>query len=275
MELPSIKLNIFKKLEYFLVLKKLNQQFDAQFEIVCDPNTKHEVLPTWEIEKKILFWTYAYHKYLDSSFEQYDFDVINEDNKLKDTFISTREIGGKILEQIMTNSGSKDVIRPKKYEKVFGNLLQRGFAKHKPNTDKYVITKEGLAFGELLWFLYTPSRIISGNYYDKYGATHILELKKIAKRIFDLQLHALYGFYLLGTFFLTIQVLEIIGILDDVKTYAMYWYWPGNTIKLLLGITISIPFILFFYSLILNWRYENSEEYQKKYQDIEKMKRNE
>jgi hypothetical protein len=59
MNLPSIKLNIFKKLEYFLVLEKLNSQFEGQFQALIKREFKNDkfdgVYPTWEVEKKFYF----------------------------------------------------------------------------------------------------------------------------------------------------------------------------------------------------------------------------
>jgi len=83
-----MKLNILKKLEYFLELRDLNRKFDSQFKILINrkwDNTKEKfkgVYPGWEIEKKILFWTYGFHKHLGRGIKKGHF---------QDMFISNRE----------------------------------------------------------------------------------------------------------------------------------------------------------------------------------------
>lgn len=59
MDIP-FALKFLKKVESFQDVKKLNKQFAEQIK------SESSVLPLWEIEKKILFWSYKNHKHLGS-----------------------------------------------------------------------------------------------------------------------------------------------------------------------------------------------------------------
>ena len=59
MELP-FSLHFIKKVEAFQTLKKLDKKFCLQI------NNFDGTIPTWEVEKKILIWTYQGHKHLGS-----------------------------------------------------------------------------------------------------------------------------------------------------------------------------------------------------------------
>lgn len=62
MNIPFV-LKFLNVIELFQVIKKLDKQFERQ---VCRLKKSSRVIPLWEVEKKILFWTYENHKYLGS-----------------------------------------------------------------------------------------------------------------------------------------------------------------------------------------------------------------
>lgn len=255
MELPSIKLNIFKKLEYFLILKKFNRQFDEQFLILKKRKMKPDgnydgVYPLWEIEKKILFWSYAFHKYLNHEIK---------DHHLYEMFISPEEtvLAGGI-------------------NTIFGNLEMRGFGKCSRNPDgkkEYKISKNGLAFGELLWYLYDIKiKKVNSNkktYFNVFRTNYVLNRKSLGWIILQIQLICHNLFIILAVTFLTLEILEKIGLLDSLKQLALNLKMFSSLNIILL---LSMPLILFTISLILDLLYKMTKVDQK-FKSIEDIRK--
>jgi len=257
MELPSIKLNIFKKLEYFLVLQKLNLQFDAQFKVLMSKksNGSH---PCWEIEKKILFWTYLNHKHLRSNI----FPNKIQEQAMRGMFLSEWEVG-------ITG-----------INKILGNLAQRGFMETesliRPDgreiITKCTITQKGLAFGELLWFLYLPKNNKSKTnstqfreYLRQYRTNYGLNRKSLGYFLLWGQLFSVYIFTVYAVIFFTVEILDKIGLLDNLKN------WSFNIEDNIIIWLILFPAILFIVSFggekFYQWIVVN-----RKYKKIEKIK---
>ncbi|MFH0968954.1 MAG: hypothetical protein V1804_00400 [Patescibacteria group bacterium] len=266
MEFPSIKLNIFKKLEYFLILKELNNQFDVQFNALknrkwLEKENKYEgTYPTWEAEKKVLFWTYAFHKRLKCGIRDKHFD---------DMFIKNRE------KEILDNRSG-----------ILGNLEMRGFAGCQEKEDKsekiYRISKEGLAFGELLWYLYIPIDIDKDNfeikilkkyyklceairkirngknnfklYFEVYETKHRLNRLSFGWLILYLQLFSYYSFIIYGIAFFSFEFIKLIGLLDDMQKGFSWLNHSPFSFSYLIFI-ILLPFIIFTLSLIADFFY--------------------
>lgn len=315
MNLPSIKLNIFKKLEYFLVLKKLNDQFDAQFKILLiSKNEKGKYtgnFPTWECEKKILFWTYGFHKHLGSPILADDF-LNREEWYRKETLKHYGEYEPKITEY--RSKSEKDIkeeiaqvfedyykkhqvntaVKPKDIEKkpsdrlediflsqneimnagieeVLKNLVQRGFAEEKEKGE-FIISKEGLSFGELLWYLYMPK--LDKEYGDVFGncprnikRKNENDLFKLKKNLFSLwimkfQLWSFYGFTLIAGLFISLEIINTVGLLNNLQADSAKYFNKYFVIFLLL-----FPFFLFLISFFVDIFY-NSWLKNKKYKSI-------
>jgi len=92
-------LNIFKQLEIFQDIKRLDEQFDSMLVdwkegAYKKPGVSNGVnvnYPTWEIEKKILLWTSRHHKHLGSPITTSHLCNENVDF-LKDVRVSKTEI---------------------------------------------------------------------------------------------------------------------------------------------------------------------------------------
>lgn len=259
MIIPSIQLNVFKKLEYFLILKRLDKQFDSQLSALKSRDFdyakwrfKNSVYPVWEIEKKVLFWTYGGHKFLGHNIKE---SHLNE--------------GMLISEQEYKNVG---------VENIFGNLEQRKFGKIKEYEDKkdkkikkcIITTPEGLSFGELIWFLYKSkeykfsNKQIPDNYADIYKTNYILK-KSLGWYILQAELVSIYILIVYAVGFFTLEILNFVGLLDNLKSYIKLFNIPLWAIILVL----LSPFIIFTISFIFDFFYKIFIV-DKKYQKIKK-----
>lgn len=276
MSLPSIKLNIFRKLEYFLVLEKLNKQFDAQLMILksrkwdYDKEEKEHgfgddiekegglpfrrsVYPTWEAEKKVLFWAYAFHKLLKHNIK---------DKHLEDMLITSRE-------SVVSGGISS----------IFGNLEMRGFGECK--NGEYHISKDGLAFGEILWYLYVPkdgSKEInvgdepkSFNYFQIYKANYKLKLSSWGWWILEAQLISFYFFLLYAVAFFSFELLKIIGLLDNLQNH---FNGLDNNLHgfIVINLAIFLPFLIFSLSLAADFIY-SWIVVDKKFKEVEQIRK--
>lgn len=248
MDFPSIKLNVIKKIEWFLVLKKLNKNF-------VDQRKKGSILPTWEVEKKILYWTYENHKHLGSPI-------------LIDYF--TLPAHSSFREKLGL---SEDELEKVQIRKVLGNLEAKGYAKFfvkkrkffsqpesalgPDNIDQYncdgvTITKEGISIGEILDYLYRLSNISKIEKYGiDYGSDKILVKKKIHFFTMNIQLVSLNMLYIVAVGFLVFEFLNVVGLVDNVANL-----FGAGSIKEILEYFIIIfsltPFILFLISFFIN-----------------------
>jgi len=140
MTTPPFSLNIFKQLEIFQDIKRLDKQFDLMLIDWKNGAYKKQGLangvninyPTWEIEKKILLWTSRHHKHLGSPITTSHLYIGNADF-LKDVHVSQTELAF---------TGSENILK---------NLVARGLA----TWDKgALITQQGLAYGLIIDVLY-------------------------------------------------------------------------------------------------------------------------
>lgn len=258
MELPTIKLNIFKKLDYFLILKELNSQFDSQLNILKSKEFDFEskkfinsAYPVWEIEKKVLFWTYSYHKFINQKIKASHF---------KDMFISENEsryVGGQY--------------------NIFGNLKTRGFGNTSGDGLECAISKEGLAFGELLWYLYEPKPIERTNdnkkkpesYQNIYDSKHILSKNIWGWWILQLQLFSIYLLTVYVVALFTLEIIEKIKLIDNLQKLASNV--PIVSSDIFWIIVASIPFITFMMSFIADYLYKWFVV-KNKYKHVEELK---
>lgn len=245
---PSIKLNLFRKLEYFLVILDLNRKFNYQFKILLDQEKDIAGryvgnFSTWEFEKKILFWTYAFHKHLGSPLYIKDFEEDSENNRLRDILLTENEA---------INSGIKET---------FENLIQKGLAEEKKNIleesnikkNGILITEKGMAFGELIWNIYNPKIIASkkdkflqsfGQYpRSKIKSDDLLSDGEKLKQVVDgrnksicrlikdknnyltifLQLATYYSLLFFAFIFVSLEVLNIAGLLKKADSLSIFF----------------------------------------------------
>lgn len=240
MEFPSIKLNIFKKLEYFLELREFNRKFNSQFKNLKSSGWKDKeekfvgAYPSWEIEKKILFWTYIFHEHLGRPITAGHF---------KGMFISDAEYG---------KIGVK---------KIFENLEINGFGKKEVKKDKdnkekvqFFINSKGLTYGELLWYLYKLKKYKIGNskeYIDIFQTNYQLTRCSFGIVILCLQLVLLHLFVFLAGYFFTFEFLDKIGLLDNLKNMVINKFYHPNIFIVL----IILPMSFFILSIILDFGY--------------------
>jgi len=251
MELPSIKFNIFKKLEYYQVLLQLNNKFEAQLDMLKkndwdEVKSKYKgTYPSWEIEKKILFWTYIRHKHLGRPISR---------GHMKDMFVSDEELR-----------------RASGIEIIFENLEKGGFGQ---KTEKdcrnggkelaCVITKEGLEFGELLWYSCNLKKyyLVEGikkpnDYANIFRADYRLNNSWWGKTIFNFQFFSLYCFIIIAVALFILEFLNVAGLLDNLKNMVViflnkFGYYNFRNIIVLV---IIVPFIFFCVSLIIDLIY--------------------
>ncbi|MFA6474759.1 MAG: hypothetical protein WCV88_00995 [Patescibacteria group bacterium] len=142
MESSINQTNLFKRLNFFQKIKDLDEQCQIQEE-----QHSSNAAPTWQLEKKILYWTYLGHKRLGSPlkskvhFENPNF-AAEDHSKLVDFLITSGEINA------IKGRGKTTL----------NNLEQKGFCEKTdgpkecgPDEMCYIITKDGLEMGAALW----------------------------------------------------------------------------------------------------------------------------
>ncbi len=287
MEFPTIKFNIFKKLEYFEQLRKINQQFWIQLELL--EKYRGGVFPTWEFEKKVLFYTYANHKHLGSPFALNDF-------KTGEEWLRSRLWKGKTISRKQAHNLNITALRNRPeftakksdfrrhnrrhrlkdaflcqnevinagLKETFESLEQRGFSELIP-TKGFRITQEGLAFGELLWSLYFPK--INKRYSKIYGRSPRKFNRPVDKNLymlspgylkwFGLYLQALTAktFYLLAVTFVSSQVIDWMGLSEELKDLIKKFVDNSeskiNFTKNVFLFLVIFPVVLFFSGIVL------------------------
>jgi hypothetical protein len=177
----------FKKIELYQEIIALNKIFQKDVW-----NFDNGAKNTWEVEKKVLYWTRLGHKHLGSAIDAPDF----------------REGGSRLKSFRLTSKEVHDVDGGGQYWLM--NLVQRGFAeksKDKEGKDNGIlITPTGLLTGAVLNDIYKLKQINKqklwhkkfwSTYGTKYQATHFL-----ARR---------YRYYLYWFFVKTGWLLFIVG----------------------------------------------------------------
>lgn len=231
-DFPSIKLNIFKKIEYFLILKKLERQFKQN--IAQDKNEPGHTYSTWGVEKKILMWTYKNHQHFSTPL--FFWDLLDND-QYSSWILEHRKVQSRATDRVAGDrlSGMKLSQREvllSGIDQVFGNLVERGFAREeKVNKDiGYIITSEGRAFGELLYFLYQNIKSNS-SYKDKYseksknqtvdeiGVFFTSEKRILNYYLLWIQEVLLHIFLMYVVLYFTLELIDMLGLLNELKEY--------------------------------------------------------
>lgn len=158
MTLP-FTLKFFKKIELFQDLQILNGVFERA---VRRRDEVHETKSTWEVEKKVLYWSWWGHMHLGSPLVVRRFQ--NEED-LKDLKITRKEA---------EVAGIREFMR---------NLVERGFARYESPNEKessgIILTRKGRLMGEVIYEVYRLKRIEQEPFWriyeEVYGADHYLK----------------------------------------------------------------------------------------------------
>lgn len=234
MDILPFKLNFFKQVERFFTLRQLDKQYDLMKEKYdlekakegsWDKEARTTSLnwSTWEIEKKILRWTFLNHKHLWSPITVEKLDFLSD---IGVTFSEIVIVGAEYVSQ---------------------NLISRGFAKEHGNNQRCVINEEGLAMGSLLAKNYKfkqddlKKQIGNGTEYKKL-------VPKVNKRLGYLLLYiSSLSIILWSIFFLCLNVIEKIGLLDNLKARFNFLI----VVEVYIFIFLLIPIITFVISVFL------------------------
>src|SRR3990167_6042243 len=153
-----ITANFFRKIELYQEVVSLNKIFHKSVWEFKDGSKD-----TWEIEKKILYWSRHGHKHLGSTIEAKDFNAGSEKNK------SCRLAYEEVFEK---KGGGRFFL---------DNIERRGYAERRDR--KFIINSKGLLMGAVLNDIYKLKRIDKqkfwhtkfwNTYKTKYGAQHFL-----------------------------------------------------------------------------------------------------
>ncbi len=259
MDFSSVELNLFKKVQYFRLLKEFDRQFKPQLEILSDQSPEdHKNYASWEVEKRILFWSYLYHKYWG--------DVVRSEHlNKKSMFLDTSEVRGSF----------------------FHNLEERGFGKQ--TSEGIILNRVGRDFGGLVWYLYDIKKYPLSKYevyLNKFrvifGIDDSTELYKevfpkaeyyLQKNLWGLavltmQEWALILLMFFGASFILLEVLGSVGLLDNlVSFFKTNFYFPSIYI-----IVLTSPVILLVLSFWLHVCYQPKLKYKYKYLEKEKYR---
>jgi len=198
LDFSSIRLNLFKKVEYYLILEELDTQFYIQLDFLAKESLKSpQNYPSWGVEKKILFWSYIYHKYWG--------DIVKGSHlTLKGMFITKSEIKGSI----------------------FHNLEAKGFGEMKE--DGIVLNGRGRDFGNLLWYLYDVKKCKPDKtdvYKEVYGADYDLKKNFFGFMVLRFQLAALVLLMLFTASFVILEILDSVNLLDNLTAVFKLRHW--------------------------------------------------
>lgn len=131
--------NFFKKIELHQELFFQDRLFKQSLK---DPDLTHHTNSTWEVEKKVLYWTRWGHKHLGSPIVRQRF---KQDRDLRDLKMSAKEA------------------RVAGIDKTLRNLVQRGYAKYEDPDKKEIsgilFSDRGLLMGAVVYETYKPKLI--------------------------------------------------------------------------------------------------------------------
>lgn len=138
----------FKKIELYQELVFQDRLFKKSLK---DPDQTHQTKSTWEVEKKVLYWTRWGHKHLGSPLVTNRFKT---DYDLQDMKLTQKEAEVAGIRELMQN------------------LVQRGFAKYvdeqKREDAGILISDKGLLAGALVYEIYKPKLITKQRIWNKY-----------------------------------------------------------------------------------------------------------
>lgn len=208
MDTLPIKLNFFKRAEQFFELRALDKQYNKIMKIwenelkIKKTNPEYSpkfTFPTWNVEKKILFWTYLYHKHLGTP--------LNEDCfKMESQFLGDWKTD--IVEA--TLAGGTQILQ---------NLEAHGFAKIQtisPVFHQTLINSDGLLAGSIL---YNNYRSIEKSFSDdEYKWPLLVPIKH--KMIGHYMLYAAAWMIILFSMcFISFQVISTLGLLSSIRDW--------------------------------------------------------
>lgn len=241
--LPPIQLNTFRKLEFFFVLQTQDRKFATQLEELKTENKNRAVVPTWEAEKKILWWLYIHHKHLN---QPINVKMFSDQEVQRELYILPIE---------QKSVSLKDALE---------NLAHREFLKKK--SDGFVVTEKGLFFSELMWYSSAPKK--NTDYSEALNSEKMLyslSLKMIPRFILNLQVFSFYVFVLIGFTFLSVQIAALIGLIDEIQLIFSLFN-ENDSIDALGIVFLFLPVFFFGLSMVLNAGYEfylNNIKYKK------------
>lgn len=207
MDTLPIKLNFFKRAEQFLELRRLDKQYKKMMkeweELIKNTNANPDynpsfTFPTWNIEKKILYWTFLHHKHLGTPLNETCFERESSFiNDWKSDIVETTLAGG---------------------TQILQNLEAHGFAKitQMESFHQTLINSDGLLAGSILFNSY---KFIPKSYSkDEYKWLLLVPIK-----------HKMLGYYMLYTAawmiilfsmsFISFQVMSTLGLLSSIKDW--------------------------------------------------------
>lgn len=221
MNLPLIETNIFKKLKLLELILKLEKQSELQLEY-RKINDSQGAFPNWEMEKKILQWTYLGHKHWHSPIKSdlhFRLPEETSDSKLQDWLIT------------------KDELNKTDAKRILGNLIVKGFANEiteikNDNSIHVLISDSGHQIGSILWKI------------TKIVPTETGEIKlSIKKRIKIGYRCIIIGSYFLYFFLASILISELLNKLG-YGSILNSWILQITSLNIIFGVICTIVALL-------------------------------
>lgn len=223
-----IQLNFFRRAEQFLELLNLDEQYSRMMRewnsevkrALIEGREPNRIIPTWNIEKKILQWTYLNHKHLGTP--------------LNTGFFKIKQY----LDDWNTNIVEAESCGPKQ---ILENLVAHGFARNCDNQQgvQILITSNGLLAGSLLndaYYLRKAKNVINGaNYLELSPRT----LKNIG---YHFLYFAAWALIIVSIALISTQLLSVIGLIDDAK--RMFGYEKSNIVQIVTVYAVFSPLVL-------------------------------
>lgn len=150
-------------------------------------------------------------------------------------------------------------------KQIFENLELRGFGEKEDSGEGFYFNEEGLAFGELLWFLCEMKKGKKqykndkpDNYFSVYKTDYKLT-RKISCGYWLLQTQLISTFLLMlyGILFFILEFLQRMGLLDNFKAFMAIQIFIIPFISLAILPFILLGFSWFFYWIYRLWRVDN------------------
>lgn len=258
-----LQLKFFKKLEFFQTLNRLDQQFNRMH------TDSVNVKPTWELEKKLLRWTYLGHKHLGTPLdpERYDKSRAQHDTKVKqdiesigatiEEFASGRNtyalqnlvargfatLANKRAYHLYKNGKEDLTVEKGIYDGIQGEHVAGG-APQEVKGGIY-LTEDGLIMGELLSEIAYLRELPENDQYKKnYNANYRLTYYRTAYWYYELLILIAWITIFCSLIIIASQASARIGTPDNLR-----WFIPF--IKPVLQYLVVLPPILFIVAFML------------------------
>lgn len=220
MNLP-IYTKFYKKIDAFLDIRNLDNQFRLQLKEFDEEENK--IPPTWEMEKKVLFWSFFGHKKLGSEVTQghMGFGTDGKSDLNKDNFIDWEEakkIGA---------------------ENTLNNLVELGFGKGSA-TQGVKLNQKAYLYAEVLNETFRI-RKASEEYKEKLKGVRQLNPNFFFYFKYYLSIFFIWYLFILGVFLLGLNIFNLIGLLDDFKNIFLETpLWLPNFVIIYLPLLILV-----------------------------------